>query len=657
MKKQYPVLILLTIAITTVWGVFGTACGSNRLATPTDVRIEEDYLQWNKVDGADAYLVSVNDQSYVTHNNKFDLLDVTTDYITYKISVLAMNNDSAGDSLPSKTIVVRPKLVDGLFNYSSVTVNKKTGVMVSINSDIADEDIPEKLIIPAFTPDGSASVLAVGRLSNRKTKTVWMPSSVEAISASAFSGCTALERVKLSQNITSISGNAFYNCKNLKSIDLPNKLSSMSATAFNNCSSLKEITLPASLNTINGLGSGFFSGCENLEKIEILQADAENPGSYVSKDGCVISNDTTLIKAIGNVTIPDTIETIYNYAFDSNKDIKELTLPDSVKTIASGAFNNCTNLEKLNLGKVELFDSMFYPIFADCSSLKTVTFPATTTNISYNPFKSCVSLTSVQTEPGCKYTAVNNFILDGSTIVCGLKAENFPSEASTIGGNAFSHSDIEEAVIPEWIELSVSAFQNCNSLKKVTLPQNMNVIPAGAFMYCFNLEIVLFPQNLSQINTSAFAFCYKLGFTLPKTVSAMGSAFLGCTVYMEESFENNSYSISGSGSIFASVTLAKDNNVPYVSSYTYISSDDNSTFYTYDNILCPYKSSGYRAVPYREGYEFMGWKTSENGEVVYKPFTVTPDYGTMTEYKACITDEELATIESGTVLYAEWKKI
>lgn len=657
MKKQYPVLILLTIAITAVWGVFGTACGSNRLATPTDVRIEEDYLQWNKVDGADAYLVSVNDQSYVTHNNKFDLLDVTTDYITYKISVLAMNNDSAGDSLPSKTIVVRPKLVDGLFNYSSVTVNKKTGVMVSINSDIADENIPEKLIIPAFTPDGSASVLAVGRLSNRKTKTVWMPSSVEAIFASAFSGCTALERIKLSQNVTSIAGNAFYNCKNLKSIDLPNKLSSMTATAFNNCSSLKEITLPASLKTIDALGSGLFSGCESLEKIEILQADTENPGPYVSKDGCVIANNTTLIKAIGNVTIPDTIETIYYYAFDSNKDIKELTLPDSVKTIASGAFNNCTNLEKINLGKVEQFSSMFYPIFADCSSLKTVTFPATTTDISYNPFKSCVSLTSVQTETGCKYTAVNNFILDGSTIVCGLKAENFPSEASTIGSNAFSYSDIEETVIPEGIELSMSAFRNCYSLKKVTLPQSMKVIPADAFSSCYNLETVIFPQNLTQINAEAFSHCYKLTVTLPKNVSAMLGTFFGCTVYMEESFENNSYSISGSGSIFASVKLAKDNNVPYVSSYTYISSDDNSTFYTFNNPLSFFKNSGYRAVPYREGYEFMGWKTSENGEVVYKPYTVTPDYGSMTEYKACITDEQLATIESGTVLYAEWKKI
>ena len=657
MKKQYPVLILLTIAVTAILGVFGMACNnSKRLTTPTNVRIEEDYLQWDKVDGADAYQVTVNGEKSITYDTKYDLLDVTTEYTTYKMSVLAMSSDPKDDSLPSKTLVFRPELVDGLFEYTSVTFNKKTGVMVSKNPDIADEDFPEKLIIPAFSPDGTSSVIAVGNLTNKKTKSVWMPSSVETIDRNAFSGSSALERVKLPQNLQSISNYAFYNCKQLKTVDLPNKLSSMSASAFNNCSSLKSITLPASLKTIGNIDYGFFRGCDSLEKIDVLQADDENPGMFVYKNGCLIVNETILIKAIGNCVMPDNVETIYYYAFDSNKDIKEFTVPDSVKVIMDGAFNGCTNLEKINLGKVEEFNSQACPIFANCTSLKTITFPKTTTKIDYNPFKACDSLTNIQTEAGCKYKAVNNFILDGNTIVCGLKTENFPSEATTIGSYAFSSSDIEEVVIPEGVELSPSAFRNCLSLKKVTLPQSMKVIPAYAFRNCYNLESVVFPQNISQINSDAFAGCYKLAVTLPKNVNALSQAFLGCTVYMEESFKNKSYSISGSGSMFAEVTLAGNNNDKYVYSFKYIPEGADTTFIAYDGLI-GFRNSCYRTVPYREGYEFMGWKKSENGEVIYKPYTVTPDYGNMTEYKACITDEELKTIENGTVLYAEWKKI
>ena len=79
MKKQYPVIILLAIM---VFALCGVACSNTRLATPSDVKIEADYLTWNKVAGADAYLVTINGESSVTKDNKFDLLDVTKDYVT-----------------------------------------------------------------------------------------------------------------------------------------------------------------------------------------------------------------------------------------------------------------------------------------------------------------------------------------------------------------------------------------------------------------------------------------------------------------------------------------------------------------------------------------------------------------------------------------------
>lgn len=670
MKKQYSVAILLAIF---VFALCGAACGNARLSTPENIRIEADYLTWDKVDGADAYLVTINGETTVTKENKYDLLDVTREYVTYKMSVLAMSATPDNDSLPSKMLVYKPQPAEGLFNYSKIKSGNKEGMEISLKSGISESDIPEKLIIPAtYTApgtDSSVSVIRIKKLSNDKTKSIWIPNSVESIADGAFSGSSQLERIKLPARLSSI-GSIFDNCVKLQSVTLPSNLEKMANDAFDYCESLEELVFPESFKSFTSSSSAVFKGCSSLKKIEVTQSDPEKTGNYYVKDGCLIENKTKkLMKAVGNFTVPEDVTSINLFAFADNRELTDFTVPDNVLDIPSGAFSGCVNLKTINLNKATSFDSIYYPIFADCTSLTSVTFPKTTASILGNPFKNCTSLTSVEVDSECSdYRSVNNFIIGDETLVCGLKASGFPLGIKQIGGYAFAYSDIEEAIIPSGVELSTGSFAYCNDLKKVTLPDGLTNIPAGAFYDCYNLENVALPESVVLLDNSSFANCFKLSLTISSRVNVLVGALNGVTVYTEAPL-SKTMSIDAStfyygywsdnGSLFASASVSTESRKPYIVSFTLIKTTGNDQTFDIRGTAASkaYYTGSSRVTPYREGYEFAGWKTSADGEVVYKPYTVTPDYENMTDYKACLTDDELKAIANGTTLYAEWEKI
>lgn len=67
------------------------------------------------------------------------------------------------------------------------------------------------------------------------------PAGVTAIGEEAFSTCSSLSSVIISEGVTEVNGNAFNNCKKLTSISLPSSLVSIGSYAFAYCSSLREI--------------------------------------------------------------------------------------------------------------------------------------------------------------------------------------------------------------------------------------------------------------------------------------------------------------------------------------------------------------------------------------------------------------------------------
>lgn len=123
------------------------------------------------------------------------------------------------------------------------------------------------------------------------------------------------------------------------------------------------------------------------------------------------------------------------FAFASNsKQITSVTIPNTVATIDEYAFNACTNLENVNIpdSVKTIGKRAFYG-----TNLKSVTIPNGVTSIGNEAFSNCKSLEEVQ----------------------------IPSSVKTIGANAFSSTNIKSISLPDSItSIGTRALNNIDKI-------------------------------------------------------------------------------------------------------------------------------------------------------------------------------------------------
>jgi hypothetical protein len=234
------------------------------------------------------------------------------------------------------------------------------------------------------------------------------------------------------------------------------------------------VNLPASLMTIASTSYGTSYGTSFLycSALTTITVDIGNTTFSASSDGKMLLNKagTTLIaypSATGAVTLPATITTIGDYAFEDCDSLSSVSLPN-VTTIGDVAFLGCTSLSSVSLPEVTTIGN---GAFQNCESLSSVSLPEVTT-IGGSAFEGCESLSSV----------------------------SLPA-VTTIGNYAF---------------------EDCDSLTTVSLP-NVTTIDHGAFYGCDSLTTVSLPK-VTTIDYTAFAGCESLSsVSLPATPPTIGS--------------------------------------------------------------------------------------------------------------------------------------
>lgn len=277
---------------------------------------------------------------------------------------------------------------------------------------------------------------------------VVIPDGVVEICFSAFSFCTNIESIVIPDSVITMGQSVFWGCSNLKNVTLSKNLTILDYSTFANCTGLKSINIPKNVTVIK---SSAFEGCKSLETIIV---DSENP-IYSSPNNCnaiIETKTSTLIVGCKNTIIYEGIKSIEGDAFVGRSNLKTITLPASLTEIIDNPFIN-----------------------TNC------TFVIASGNANF------------------KVDTTSNMILsiDGKTlIVANNKSDisKIPESVETIGRHVFnSYLGLINLIIPDGIKvIDVDAFYGCVNLKTVIIPNSVTTIKALAFSGCNALTSVTF---------------------------------------------------------------------------------------------------------------------------------------------------------------------
>ena len=285
------------------------------------------------------------------------------------------------------------------------------------------------------------------------------------ISNSAFSGCSGLTSITITDGIKNIGEDAFRNCSKLTSITIPNSVTQIGDYAFSYCIGLTSITIPDSVTSI---GYGAFRDCSGLTSITV---DNKNT-HYRSKNNCLIETTSkTLILGCENSIIPSdgSVTSIGKYAFTRCSNLSSITIPNSVTYIGDDAFSGCSNLSSITIP-----NSVTYigdNAFSGCSNLSSITIPNSVTYIGDNAFTRCINLSSIYIPNSVTYIGDNAFARCSK-----LTSINLPNDITSIQYRMFEDcSNLTSIIIPNSItSIKKYAFLNCNKLKNITFKGTIN---------------------------------------------------------------------------------------------------------------------------------------------------------------------------------------
>lgn len=195
---------------------------------------------------------------------------------------------------------------------------------------------------------------------------------------------------------------------------------------------------------------------------------------------------------------------IGNRAF-YNRSSLTVTIPNSVTEIGFDAFCNCLSLTAITIPNSVI--KIGSSAFERCSSLTSVTIPNSVTKIDNSTFSGCSSLTSVTI--GNSVTEIGQ---DAFRDCSSLTSVTIPNSVTKIGDSAFSGcSSLTSVTIPNSVtEIGNYTFYDCSSLPSVAIPNSVTKIGDGAFYVCTSLTSVTIPNSVTEIGDSAFGGCNKL---------------------------------------------------------------------------------------------------------------------------------------------------
>ena len=408
--------------------------------------------------------------------------------------------------------------VDGTDNYALLPADVKIPGSVVYNgvtftvTKIADKAFANCTVMESISIPGS--VVQVGNLQWGKYE--------KDSSELPFYNCTSLKRVRFedgeqsielgSHNYNGISSSSYnkgqfascpleevYVGRNIKYLEsntspFENNPQAYGYSAFYNQSKLTKVTISPSVTDIP---SYLFKYCKNLVNLKISGSLVKIPEHAF--DGCNISS----------LILPNSVETISDYAFTNNVGMKSANIGTAVKIIGNNAFSGCTVLADITLGTSlqSIGSEAFMSVGSLATSWKSLIFPESLTSIGNKAFY-------------------------GS----GLTDITIPNKVSTLGESCFAENkNLQTVFVGRGCQiLPKNIFSGCSSLKQVQLSVGLLTIDDAVFANCTAIESISIPGTVAQVGNLQWWEYEKDSSELP---------FYNCTSLKRVRFEDGEQSI------------------------------------------------------------------------------------------------------------------
>lgn len=241
-----------------------------------------------------------------------------------------------------------------------------------IYRDPAPWDAYKKTILSVRIGDSITRIGKSNFMWCENLKNVVFGNNIDTIGKNAFYACKNLESISLPNNLRIIENCAFM-FNNLKSVYIPSKVEQIGFSAFSGNYKLSEAVFPSDTN-IKMLGSKIFDSTSMEYNVD--EYGGKYLGPYLFKfEGTTEDIGTYNVKegTIGIASLAFNEDYRLNGAGDSNsvKYIKRVNLPNTLKYIGYAAFYYCPNLN--NVVFPESVENIWEAPFYDCDSLTNVT--------------------------------------------------------------------------------------------------------------------------------------------------------------------------------------------------------------------------------------------------------------------------------------------
>ncbi len=290
----------------------------------------------------------------------------------------------------------------------------------------------------------------------------------------------------------------YLNGEVLKDLVIPEGTASIGAYAFYDLGSLDSVHIPASLRSI---GVDAFNWCfvDNTYISDLSAWCTMDFGNEYSVTG---GNLYVNGEAISDLTVPENVTEIKNYAFCRFYHLGDVVIGRNVERIGMMAFG----------------DSNMWRITVD----------------EHNPAYVCVD--------GTLYTRDMKTLIR----VYGHYSDEFtvPSSVTSIAPYAFYCMGLRSVTIPSSVtSIGDSAFRRCRELSRIEIPSSITKIGNYTFGECISLTEAIIHEGVTSIGEYAFSSCQLLtNVSLPHSVEYIGEyAFLSCESIVGTEYEGAYY--------------------------------------------------------------------------------------------------------------------